>query len=180
MLLEGWGDLTEGHLVQQRSQTAPCSTYCSLALLCLLWQVFDTWRRKHKAETGCMAKSKCPFFRNFRNFLTFDHMQDAALLGIIMEHKCKAAAVNLTTLLSGPNLSRATQQISGKQPVLALLLLQHLRNWEGAPWREHTRLVPSGARAGSCWLVLPASRGKHNAVAVNGFCRGTIPALIWS
>lgn len=42
-----------------------------------LFAVFalDTWRRKHKAETGCMAISKLPFFRNFRNFLTFDHMQ---------------------------------------------------------------------------------------------------------
>lgn len=76
MLLEGWVDLTEGHSVQQRSQTAPCSTYCNLAyLLYLLWQVLHTWRRKHKAETGCMAISKLPFFRNFRNFLTFDHMQ---------------------------------------------------------------------------------------------------------
>lgn len=35
---------------------------CNLAYsLYLLWRVLDTWRRKHKAETGCMAISKLPF-----------------------------------------------------------------------------------------------------------------------
>lgn len=46
-----------------------------------------------------------------------------------MEHKCRAAAAgDLTILLSGPNLSRATQQITGKRPVLALPRLPHLLN----------------------------------------------------
>lgn len=51
MLLERQGDLTEGHSVQQQSHTAPCSIYCNIAyLLYLLWQVLDTWRRKHKTD----------------------------------------------------------------------------------------------------------------------------------
>lgn len=45
-----------------------------------------------------------------------------------MEHKCRAAAGDLTTLLSGPNLSRAIQHNTGKWPVIVLLLLQHLLN----------------------------------------------------
>lgn len=51
-----------------------------------------------------------------------------------MEHKCRAAAGDLTILLSGPNLSRATQQITGKRPVLALPRLPHLLN--GGTGRE--------------------------------------------
>lgn len=47
-----------------------------------------------------------------------------------MEHECKAAAGDLTTLLSRPSLNTATQQNTGTQPALALPLLQHLLNWE--------------------------------------------------
>lgn len=128
MLSEGGGDLTEGHSVQQQSQTAPCSTYCNLAyLLYLLWQVLDKWRRKHKAETGSCQYLSCPFLgtSGIPYLLLY---AGAALLGIIMEHKCRAAAGDLTTVLSGPNLNRATQQNTGKWPVLVLLLLQHLLN----------------------------------------------------
>lgn len=49
-----------------------------------------------------------------------------------MEHECKAAAGDLTTLLSRPSLNTATQQNPGTQPAPALPLLQHLLNWERA------------------------------------------------
>jgi len=48
-----------------------------------------------------------------------------------MEHECRTAAGDVTTLLSRPSLNTAMHQKAGKQPALALPLLQHLLSREG-------------------------------------------------